>query len=465
MSDIKQKVHELISSYRDDIISGIRSIVAIESAAGEKSGDMPFGEGPAAALKEALLQGESLGFKTKNLDNFSGYAEIGSGDKIIGMLGHVDTVPVGPGWTRAPLGGEVADGFIYGRGVCDNKGACIASLYALKAVEELGVDVKKRVRAVFGANEETGMKCMEHYREKEGDFEYAFAPDGVFPVAFGEKGIYMAFFTGDVSSGCDVKLLDIFAGEAFNVVAPYCEFLVFPGDKEAGIKTAFGDYLAKNDLKGAFEKREENIFLRIEGMAAHASRPEEGLNAISHAMVFLSGIISGSPFIDAYNECVGLGYYGAGCGVDLSDPYGRLTFNVGMIRMTGSEVKASMDIRYPVTIKDFSPHEKSITDRFGKYGVRVDVSDHMPPLFHDPELPFVKSLYDVYTNMTGDIEHPPFVMGGGTYSRKFDQSVTFGYQFPGEDNFIHAVDERINIDNLLLSTEILTHAVLRLLEL
>ena len=465
MVDRKQEVHERVASYKNDIVTGIRAIVAIESSAGEKSADMPFGKGPTQALHEALSQGVALGFETKNLDNFAGYAEIGNGDKIIGMLGHVDTVPLGLGWRHSPLGGEIEDGFIYGRGACDNKGACIALLYALKVVKDLGVKLNKRVRAVFGANEETGMLCMEHYREKEGDFEYAFAPDGVFPIAFGEKGIYTAFFTGDASTDNCVKLLDIYAGEAFNVVADRCDFLVFAGDQENSIKKAFDDYLKKNDLKGSFEKRAENLLFIIEGVAAHASRPETGVNAVSRAMAFLGEVITGSPFIDAYNECVGLGYYGAGCGVDVSDPYGRLTFNVGMIRMTGNEVKASMDIRYPVTIKDFTPHEQAIAQRLGKYGVRVDVSDHMPPLFHDPEKPFVKSLYEVYVDMTGDTDHPPFVMGGGTYSRKFEQSVTFGYQFPGEDNFIHAPDERIDIDKLLLSIEIMTHAILRLLKL
>ncbi len=127
------------------------------------------------------------------------YTHSGEGKERIGVLGHVDIVPLGEGWSKNPLGGDRDEKFIYGRGVSDNKGPCVMSLYALKIVQELGIPLTKEVRIIMGANEESGMQCVKYYREKEGGFDYAFSPDASFPVTFGEKAVtvhVLCFQTG-----------------------------------------------------------------------------------------------------------------------------------------------------------------------------------------------------------------------------------------------------------------------------
>jgi succinyl-diaminopimelate desuccinylase len=63
---------------------------------------MPFGEGPAKALEYALNLANSFGLRTKNLENYAGWAEWGEGDEMIGILVHLDVVPEGSGWTYPP---------------------------------------------------------------------------------------------------------------------------------------------------------------------------------------------------------------------------------------------------------------------------------------------------------------------------------------------------------------------------
>jgi succinyl-diaminopimelate desuccinylase len=50
------------------------------------------------------------------------------------LLGHLDTVPIGEGWSVPPLGAEIKDDLIYGRGSCDMKGGVAVSLGLVEAL-------------------------------------------------------------------------------------------------------------------------------------------------------------------------------------------------------------------------------------------------------------------------------------------------------------------------------------------
>lgn len=61
----------------------------------------------------------------------------GSGEKPpLFFIAHMDTVPVGEGWTKKPLEPTIEDGKLYGRGAADMKGGLAAALYAIKKVSE-----------------------------------------------------------------------------------------------------------------------------------------------------------------------------------------------------------------------------------------------------------------------------------------------------------------------------------------
>ena len=62
----------------------------------------------------------------------------------MGILTHIDVVPAGEGWTHDAFGGEIVDGRIYGRGAMDDKGPAIAALYALKALSDNMIHLKKK---------------------------------------------------------------------------------------------------------------------------------------------------------------------------------------------------------------------------------------------------------------------------------------------------------------------------------
>ncbi len=69
----------------------------------------------------------------------------GAGGSVLLFNAHMDTMPVGPGWTRAPFSGEIRDGRLYGRGACDAKGGLAAMVEASLAVAESGIELRGRL--------------------------------------------------------------------------------------------------------------------------------------------------------------------------------------------------------------------------------------------------------------------------------------------------------------------------------
>ncbi len=91
------------------------------------------------------------------------------------------------------------DGRIYGRGAMDDKGPAMAAVYAMKDILDSGRKLNKRVRIIFGCQEETGdWVDMEYYKETKRFPPSAFYPD-VFPAIYGEKGILMVRLSMEAS--------------------------------------------------------------------------------------------------------------------------------------------------------------------------------------------------------------------------------------------------------------------------
>lgn len=188
-NEMEELIREEIENQQPAFLAALKRMVAIESVESEPQEGAPFGVGPQKALEEALKISEELGFKTVNLDQKVGYAQYGEGNgSYLGVFGHVDVVPLGKGWIHDPLGCEIEEGRIFGRGVLDNKGPILANLFALHALKTLNITFPIPVRIVFGTNEETGFKCMQHYLAKEQPPVFGWTPDCKWPVVYGERG-------------------------------------------------------------------------------------------------------------------------------------------------------------------------------------------------------------------------------------------------------------------------------------
>ena len=231
-----------IDSISNEMIKSILDVVKIPSVKGQEEKDAPFGIGIKNALIKALEISENLGFKTKNLDNKIGYAHYLDGEDYVCAVGHLDVVPVGEGWKNPPFSGHMENGYIYSRGVLDNKGPIISCLYALYALKELGIKTKLPIRIIFGCDEETGkFNDLKHYLQKEKPPIMGFTPDCKYPVVYSERGRAILTITGSYDN----------IEEFFNVINLY-----FLNAKNNGEKLGI-DY--KNDEYGILEIRNYRI--------------------------------------------------------------------------------------------------------------------------------------------------------------------------------------------------------------
>ena len=152
---MKESLNEAVAALRPEMTAALQRLVRKKSVEGPELPGKPFGADVDACFTEALTLCRELGFETTDLDRYIGWCEIGSGDEMVAVLGHLDVVPEGEGWHHPPYGAEIVDGRLFGRGAIDDKGPVVASLFALKAIRDLNIPLRRRVRLLFGLNGET----------------------------------------------------------------------------------------------------------------------------------------------------------------------------------------------------------------------------------------------------------------------------------------------------------------------
>jgi len=464
---LQKIIDKKVALLKEEIITTTSDILKIKSLKSTAKKNMPFGEGVDQALTEFLALGENHHLKAKNIDHYAGHLEIGQGDEILGILCHLDVVPEGNDWTYPPYGGEVHAGKIYGRGAIDDKGPAVAAMYAMKIVNELDIELNKRVRLILGTNEESGMEGLKYYLKHEKGPDIAFSPDATFPAIYAEKGIMNVKLTADFSTKDELKgpvISEIKGGNASNMVPDYAE-AVFSGIKLSELKNSLADV---DYDEAAVELKDENKPTIIyHGVSAHGSTPQSGINAISHLMKIIGQLPLADPvqksFVDIYNEKIGLTTDGSkiGC-ADQDEPSGNLTFNVGIIQALKNNNKAEViiNIRYPVT----STSEKVIADiQKGIKGsdLKAVITTQVDPLYIEKDDHLIKSLMKVYRDYTGD-QSEPIAIGGGTYARSVEKGVAFGALFPGQPELAHQKDEYIGIEELLKNVAIYALAIIEL---
>ncbi|MDP2842815.1 MAG: Sapep family Mn(2+)-dependent dipeptidase, partial [Acetobacterium sp.] len=254
----------------EELLGDLKGLLQIDSTnadAGPVMPGAPLGIGINAAINYVLNLGESFGFKTKNCDGYCGYIEMGQGQEMIGILTHVDTVPVGDGWSVNPFDLTIDGDKAYGRGTIDNKGPTLVALYAMKALADSGVILNKRVRLIIGGDEEGEQwHCMNRYKATEEAPTYAFSPDSGYPAIFAEKGILNVCIKKNLEPA--IHSLGFFSGNQINTVPDYAKAIVSDAVYEST------------------------------GKPAHASQPREGINAMFLLASELRMLGLEHPFLD-----------------------------------------------------------------------------------------------------------------------------------------------------------------------
>ncbi|MEY8561437.1 Sapep family Mn(2+)-dependent dipeptidase [Eggerthellaceae bacterium 3-80] len=462
-AELTTKIDEYLDQNWNSIVEDIRTLVEIPSfeepelaAPGE-----PFGPGPAAALDKALSIAAGMGFDTANVDGFMGYADFpGKSETQVGIIGHLDVVPAGPGWTFPPFKVTEKDGYLMGRGTLDDKGPVMIALYAMKFWKDQGVEFPYTLRFLFGANEETDLRDVEYYRERFADPAFLFTPDAEFPVCYGEKGGYNGTITSEPMP--DRVVLEMKGGAATNAV---------PGEAEATILINTDDLQGTDNI--TLERLDEDrVRIFAKGKSAHASMPETGVNAIALIIDYLLENNIGTPKEQdwfKFEKALLENTDGSGVGLATSDEhFGPLTIIGGTVATENDCFVQTVDSRYPTSISG-DEIQAILSEQADKVGAGVENTMLLPPFLVSPESPVIQALLSAYNEATGQ-DAKPFTIGGGTYAREFTSGASFGPEMPWIEipewvGGMHGPDEGVSIDLLKEAFRIYVLTIDKLMQL
>ncbi len=439
--------HFIQKEHQEAVVKAIQDLVAIPSVLDEEATDTPFGEAIQTALEHTLKLTEQLGFETY-LDpaGYYGYAEIGQGDETLAILCHLDVVPAGDldKWVSPPFEAVIRDDHLYGRGVQDDKGPSMLVLYAVRALMDAGVTFTKKIRFIFGTDEETLWRCMNRYNQLEQPAAMGFAPDSSFPLTYAEKGLLQAKLLGPGQTDLALE-----AGQAYNVVPAQASYA--GADRQ--------DLAAELDQLG-FPYEMDPEKLTVLGKAIHAKDAAKGVNAIIRLAKALQAVHP-HPALAFLAEKVGEDGTGQGLfGIIEDEPSGRLSFNVAGLTMNPDKTEIRLDIRIPV-LADKEKLVEELTELASSYGLTYQEYDYLAPLYVPIDGQLVSTLMQVYQDKTGDLT-PAKSSGGATFARTMDNCVAFGACFPTTPQTEHQENECAPLVDLYRAMDIYAEAIYRL---
>lgn len=460
----KNEIEQYINSHRQEMSDDICTLCRINSEKMPYVEGKPYGEGPFMALNAALGMAEGYGFSIKNYDNYVGTVDLNDKESHLDILAHLDVVPAGEGWTvTEPFEPVEKDGKLFGRGTADDKGPAVAALYALRAVKELGIPVKKNVRLILGTDEECGSSDIKHYYSVEKEAPMTFSPDGAFPVVNIEKGRLAGHFTASwEKSDASPRLVSLNAGVKVNVV-PGKAYAVVEGLSIAELTAAAGKTEKETGIRFQFSEKAEGVHITAVGEGAHASTPHEGKNALTGLLCLVTSLpLAACPQIEALKKLLELMPHGdvngKALGVEMSDDLsGKLTLAFSMLNVDAESLDGEFDSRCPIC-STVDNTLNVIKENMAAKGFTLHNDTMTPPHHVDGDSAFVRTLlaaYEDYTGLKGSCES----MGGGTYVHSLKNGVAFGAALPGTDNRMHGADEFAVIDELLVSAKIFAQVI------
>lgn len=394
------------------------------------SKDYPYGKAINDSLDFMQRLADEAGFETKAYDGHALSIQYGNQLERIDIVSHLDVVQAKEGWSQDPFVPVIKDGKIIARGSQDMKSLALLMFYVLKDIKDKNITLKKQVRLVYGTDEERTMKDIEYYIKKAGEPEFAFTPDGYFPFSIGEKGALMWLVEGDIE--CDIE---INGGVQCNVISPLCNIKL-----PINLKDKVHSTLKQLALNPEIKYNDLHIEIEFSGKAAHASKPELGHNANIDALHFLSELKIDGQINELYNALYSP--YGEGCNIQTETAeMGKLTLNLGILKIKNNSVYCEIDCRYPYSVKS---DELLVNMRYALSRYTVTLPYDAKPILNTMDSPYLQTLLSQYRLWSND-DREPIVSGGVTYAKVICNCVAFGPMITDNESLAHQKDESIDI--------------------
>lgn len=465
-NEINEVLDKILEAYHEEMCGELQTLLKMKTVTGAPECGAPFGEAIGSALSYVVALGRQKGFACAEFEGYASEIAFGESEESVGIVSHIDVVPEGEGWAFDPFGGEIADGRIYGRGAVDDKGPLIAAFYACLALKESGIPLSRKIKHIIGTDEETGrFDCIKYYKKHAEVPACGIVPDSWFPAVFAEKGFVNYRFIKEFSEEAsgDLRLTSMRGGSAYNIVASeaFAEFKANDSGRKA-VESAWKAFTEQEGSDGSIVFNDEGLRIAFTGKAAHASVPEEGVNAISAMLRFLKTLsFCPADLCDTIHEMArmtGADSTGSGLGVAYCDHTGALTNNVGMISIDQHLTEVKMNMRVPVTMNVDDLYAR-LSEAAGHATMKFDLVGYNPHYYIEPDDPKLQTLVKIYRDATGDTESKPKAHGGGSYARILKGFIPFGPSFQNEPLIFHKQDENITKERLILLSRIYARAL------
>ncbi len=464
----KERIDAYFSNREDELVEAVSRLVAIPSTAGPAEPGKPFGAGPAAALAAAVELARRWGLEAADIEGYVAAADLNGRDTALHILGHLDVVDGGEGWmVTDPFVPRVVDGMLYGRGVSDDKGPVVAALMAMRAVKELGIPLKHNARLIMGADEESGSSDIAYYYQRHPYAPYVFSPDADFPLIHVEKGLYRPAFEKRWPPGAALPRVSALSGGVRVNVVPHQAEAVVEGLSAVLVSELAAQ--AARETGARFQVRAEGQAARIlcTGTGGHAAEPQKANNAITALLTLLAALPLASggstEAVRALHRLFPHGDLGGrALGVAQSDEIsGPLTLALTLLTLDETGARGRFDSRTPLCANRENCRRQAET-ALAAHGFAVTGHEEMDPPHHTPaDSTLVETLLDCYEAYTGQ-KGQCKAIGGSTYVHGIPGGVAFGCTMPGFVSNLHGPDERMPVQDLMLSAKMFAEAIIRL---
>jgi succinyl-diaminopimelate desuccinylase len=312
------------------------------------------------------------------------------------------------------------------------------------------IPCKNEIRIVIGCDEERTMEDIRYYIRKAGEPAFAFTPDGKFPFSLGEKGALM----WHISGGFKTCISTLVGGVQYNVVSPKAEAVLNSDENYDEYKKV----LAEKKYTGNVQKEAGKLRILIHGKAAHASRPQDGKNATVQLLDLIQ-TVDKDPLAELLFRCF-CDYNGKGGNIDYDiEPMGKLTINLGILKIIENTVSADVDCRYPYGISSeiITEHVKDVLKP-----LEVELVYDDKPTLADISSPYIQSILHSYRRVSNDSTSEPIISGGVTYSKAIGNCVAFGPMTEQGISLAHQANEKIYTNKIDTLFKIYTEAMIQL---
>jgi len=465
---------KIAPNYYEQWLKDLKTLVKIPSVKSTQTSDKshPYGVAVKQSLDQMLSFAARDGLRFGCVADRVGYIEYGpvAASETVGILVHVDVVPVGDGWTSSPFEPEQQGHFLTGRGVDDMKASTMLSYYAIKLIADQQLAVKNKIRLIIGTDEENDWSDMPYYFQTEGVPDIGFSPDGEFIVENAEAGIanFMVSFSDTTQGQDNLTLLKFDAGVADNVV-PGLAVATITGIDET-IVTEKLDYFLKQNadvgLKATVQTLSNGLEIKMIGKQAHGSTPDVGLNAGTYLANFLTQLDftgEAASFLQILGHTAHLDYFGKKMGLAFNQAeMGPLVVNYGLQKfVSGEDGYFSINIRYPIGITEkqmLAIIQRSVKTLHSSVTVKKDeLLPHLTPK-NDAVIETLLASYETVMGQPTVLHYST----GASYGRLIKRGAAFGTRFAWQTTTAHQANEKYDLENYPKAMAILVESIYRL---